>query len=111
MTSLAIETVMAIVTVLAIKTDIHLSGIKPGIKCKELVLGWIFYLQSSKRRLSRLSLVFCVVVLPWLGTFCRVVTFLVAVETSDMTQVLVSHAGKVGGIDTGGWSGVFLGSL
>ena len=28
---------MAIVTVLAIETNIHLSGIKPGIKCKDLV--------------------------------------------------------------------------
>ena len=36
---LAIETVMAVVTVLTIKTDIHLSGIGPGIKCKELVPG------------------------------------------------------------------------
>ena len=33
---------------------------------------------------------------------CRVVIFLVAVETSEMTQVLASHAGNVGGIDTGG---------
>ena len=41
-TLLAIETIMAIVNVLAIETDIHLSGIEPGIKCKELVPGWIF---------------------------------------------------------------------
>ena len=32
-------TFMAIVTVLAIETNIHFSGIKPGIKCKEFVLG------------------------------------------------------------------------
>ena len=38
-TALAIETVMAIVTVLAIETFIYLSGIEPGIKCKELVPG------------------------------------------------------------------------
>ena len=55
--------------------------------------------------------VFCVAVFPWLGTFCRVIAFLVAVETSEMTQVLVSYTGNVGGIDTGGWGGVFLGSL
>ena len=36
-TLLAIETDMAIVTILAIETDIHLSGIEPGINCKELV--------------------------------------------------------------------------
>ena len=36
---LVIKTVMAIVTVLAMETGIHLSGIEPGIKCKELVLG------------------------------------------------------------------------
>ena len=35
--------------------------------------------------------------LPWLGTLYDVVTFLVAVETSDMTQVLASRAGSVGG--------------
>ena len=38
-TLLAIETIMAIVTVLVIETDIYLSGIEPGIKCKELVPG------------------------------------------------------------------------
>ena len=36
-TLLAIETDMVIVTILAIKTDIHLSGIEPGINCKKLV--------------------------------------------------------------------------
>ena len=46
-----------------------------------------------------------------LKTFCRVVTFLVAVETSEMTQVLASHVGNVGGIDTGDWGGVFPGSF
>ena len=40
-TLLAIETDMAIMTVLAIETVSHLSGIKPGINCKELVPGWI----------------------------------------------------------------------
>ena len=39
---------MAFVTVLAIETDIHLSGIKPGNKCKELVPGWIFYSPSHQ---------------------------------------------------------------
>ena len=38
-TLLAIQTVMAIVTLLAIETVIHLSGIEPGINCKELVPG------------------------------------------------------------------------
>ena len=32
-------------------------------------------------------------------------TFLVTVEASDMTQVLASRAGNVGGMDTGGWGG------
>ena len=36
-TVLAVQTVVAIVTVLAVETHIHLSGIEPGIKCKELV--------------------------------------------------------------------------
>ena len=36
-TVLAIMTLLAIETVIAIVTDIHLSGTKPGIKCKELV--------------------------------------------------------------------------
>ena len=30
---------MAIMTVLAIETNIHLSEIEPGIKCNKLVLG------------------------------------------------------------------------
>ena len=30
-------------------------------------------------------------------------TFLFIVETGDMTQVLASRAGNVGGIDIGGW--------
>ena len=38
-TLLAIKTVMAIVTAQVIETDVHLSGIEPGIKCKELVSG------------------------------------------------------------------------
>ena len=36
---LAIRIDIAIVTVLAIEINIHLSGIEPGIKCKERVLG------------------------------------------------------------------------
>ena len=32
-------------------------------------------------------------------------TFLVAVETDDMTQVIASRAGNVGGIDLGSWGG------
>ena len=39
---------------------------------------------------------------------CRIMTFLVTVETSDMTQVLASRTGNVGGMDTGVWDGVFL---
>ena len=45
-------------------------------------------------------------VLPWLGTLCHVVTFLVTVETGDMTQVFespIGSAGNVRGIDLGGW--------
>ena len=58
-----------------------------------------------------MSLVFYVAVLSYLKILCRVMTFLVTVETSDMTQVLASRAGNVGGIDTGIWGGVFLGLL
>ena len=90
-----LETDIAIMTVLAIETDIHLSGIELGIKCKELILGALSTLVSSTRRLSRLSLVFCVAVFPWLGTLCRIMTFLVTVETSDMTQIFASRAGNV----------------
>ena len=68
-------------------------------------------LVSSMRRLPRLSLVFYVAVLSCLETLCRVVTFFVTVETSDMTQVLASRAGNVGGMDTGVWGGVFPGLL
>ena len=110
-TVLAMQTVIAIVTVLAIKTDIHgyrdciiletdihFSEIEPDIKCKELVLEEIFEPQSPKRRLSRLSLVFYVVVFPWLETFYCVVTFLIAVKISEMTQVLVSRTDYVGSL-------------
>ena len=38
---------------------------------------------------------------------CRIVTFLIAIETSEMTQVLASHTGNHEGIHTGGWGGVF----
>ena len=36
---LVVQTVMAIVTLLAIETVIYLFGIEPSIKCKKLVLG------------------------------------------------------------------------
>ena len=63
---------------------------------------------SSTRRLPRLLLVFWgVYVLLWLGTLCHVATILIAVEAGNMTQVLASRAGNVGGMDTGGWGGVF----
>ena len=90
---------MAIVTILAIKTDIHgyhdytsletdihLSGIEPGIECKELVA----------------SLLRCC---PFLAqdTLSRSII----IETGEATQVLASRAGNVGGMDTGGWGGVF----
>ena len=32
-------------------------------------------------------------------------TFLVIVETGNMTQVLASRAGNIRGIDVGGWGG------
>ena len=32
-------------------------------------------------------------------------TFLVTIETGDMTQVLASHAGNVGKMVMGGWEG------
>ena len=38
---------------------------------------------------------------------CHVVTFLVAIETSEITQILASHTGNVGGINIGGWGRVF----
>ena len=55
-------------------------------------------LVSSTWRLPRLSLVFYIIVFLWLGTLCRVVTILVAVETSDKTQVFARRAGNVGGL-------------
>ena len=76
---------MAIVTALAIETDIHLSGIEPGIDCKELVT-------SLLRRCLFLAR----------DTLCSV-----TVETGEATQVLASCASNVGCIDTGGWGGVF----
>ena len=61
-------------------------------------------LQSSKWRLSRLSLVFGgVSIFFWLGTLYRLVGLLVIVVTDVMTQVLANRAGNVGGIDIGGW--------
>ena len=39
-TVLAVVTVIVVGTVLANKTVIHLSGVEPGIKRKELVPGW-----------------------------------------------------------------------
>ena len=53
-------------------------------------------LVSSTRKLPRLSLVFCITVLFWLGIFYHVVTFLVIIETIDITQVFTSCAGNVG---------------
>ena len=79
--------------------------------CLRVASGAPSTLVSSMRRLPRLSLVFCVAVFPWLETFYCIVTFWVAVETSEMTQVLASHAGNVGSIDTDGWGGVFPSSL
>ena len=34
-------------------------------------------------------------------------TVLVIVETGEMAQILVSHTGYIGGIDTDGWGGIF----
>ena len=36
---MAIKSIIAIMTVMAIQTIIYLFGIEPGIECKELVLG------------------------------------------------------------------------
>ena len=81
---------MAIVTALAIKTDIHLSRIDLGIDCKKLVT-------SLLRRCPFLV---------WDTLSCSV-----TVETSEATQISVSRAGNVRCIDIGGWSGIFPRSL
>ena len=105
-TALVIETDMAIVTALVIETDMAIVTVlasKPTFIFPELnrvsntrnAFQGSKELQSSKWRSSRRP--------SWLGTLCRVVTLLVTVETSDMTQVLASRAGNVGGIDIGGW--------
>ena len=39
----------------------------------------------------------------WLGKPRCIMTFLFIVEIGDMTQVLASRAGNVGGINIGGW--------
>lgn len=50
------------------------------------------------RRLAKMSLVFWDISdLPCFETFCCIVIFFVAVETKDMTQVLMSHAGNARG--------------
>lgn len=61
--------------------------------------------------LSRLSLVFCIMFFLWFRTFYYIVTFLIIIEISNMTQVFASYASNVGGIDTSSWVGVFLGLL
>ena len=78
---MAIKSVMAILTVIAIPTVIYLSGIKPGIVCKEVVVGELE-----------------------LETVPKVVFFLITVETDDITQVFASHTNNIGGIDIGGWN-------
>ena len=108
---LAIETDMAIVIVLVIETDmaivtnIPLSGIKPGIKSKEVCHRIASLAPVIDAEVAKLPLVF------WgfsfrLGILSCVVTILVAVETGDMTQVIASSTGSVGRVDTGGWVGV-----
>ena len=60
-TLLAIETDMAIMTVLAIETVSHLSGIKPGINCKDSFQGSLqgtVYVSLINVEVPRLSLVF-----------------------------------------------------
>ena len=102
-TALVIKTDMAIITALVIETDIHgyhnRTDLETNIQMQrtrsKIASGVPSMLESSTRRLPRLSLVFCVAVFPWLGTLCRVVTFLVTVETSDMTQIFASRAGNV----------------
>ena len=101
---------MAIVTALAIKADIHGYCDRTGHRnrhqmqgtCSKVASGTLSTLVSSMRKSPRLSLVFFVAVFPWLGTLYCVVTFLVTVEISDMTQVLLNHASNVGSIDTSG---------
>ena len=39
---MAIMTVVAIKTIMYLRTNMHLSGIEPGIECKELIQGWLF---------------------------------------------------------------------
>ena len=77
---------MAIVTALAIETDIHLSGIELGIDCKKLVTSLLRHCLFLAR-----------------DTLSHNVT----VERNEATQVLASCTGNVGGMDIGDWGGVF----
>ena len=95
---MAIVTVVAIITIIYLKTNMHLSGIKPGIKCKELIPEWL-----PTRRSSRLSLVSWDVSLG-LGTARRIMTFLFAVEVGDLGKILATETSLTDGarrVDTG----------
>ena len=77
----------------------------------KVAFGALSMLVSLMPTLPRLSLFFCVAVFSYLETLCRIVTFLIIVETSDMIQVLASRTANVGGMDTGVWDEVFPGLL
>ena len=75
-------------------------------------------MQETRSRVDSLALVTKAEVVKTIASFlccysslardiCYVVTFLIAVETSEMTQVFTSHIRNVGDIDTSGWGEVF----
>ena len=72
---MAIVTVLAIMTLLAIETVIHLFGIEPSVKCR---------VAPRAPSTSELSL------------FFHDLSFLVIVEIVEMTQVFASRASNVG---------------
>ena len=81
-----------------------MQGTCSGIASKVLSI-----LVSSTQKLPRLSLVFCVTIFFCFGTLCHIITVLVIIKTSDMTQVFPSRASNIAGIDTGSWDEVFPG--
>ena len=72
---MAFVIVLAIMNLLAIETVIHLFGIEPSITCR---------VAPGAPPTSEVSL------------FFHDLTFLVTVETSEMTQVFASRAGNIG---------------
>ena len=109
-TVLAVQTIMAIMTLLAIETDIlgyrdrtgyrnrhssfrNCTGYQLQGTRSRVASGAPSTLVSSTRGPSRLSLVFCVAVLPWLGTFYRVVSLLKQVRRLRSLRAVLATLG------------------